>query len=467
MTALSRKLLFISSALLVCLPAAGRAQEPSPPKPDDKPAAAEPAKEERSTGLPSSLNWKFNFDAGWGGFGFGNSLYINTHDPGVSENLSDNWMEGFVRPGLSATYTLESKSEIYGKLSAVGERNYMAPPALVGSDASSFLPEDAYIGWRSGTSIAWAENAIDISAGRAPFQLGHGFLVYDGASEGGSRGGYWSGARKAFKYAAIARIRPHDNQKFEAFYLDRDELPESHTGSGLWGLNYEFAIGKDASTTLGASYLNTHAHADLKPGRAGMDVYNLRAYTAPLPNAPGLSFEFEYAAERNGDILRSNAWTGQGAYEFSKVSWKPKVTYRYAFFEGDNPATSTSEAFDPLFLGFYDWGTWWQGEIAGEYFLSNSNLASHQIRVHLVPTSKLGTGVILYDFLLDHPEAFGPEVTSNKAATEADWYTDWKVNGNFTVSFVAAFANPGTAVKQYTGRTDNFRYGMVYVAYSY
>ena len=72
----------------------------------------------------------------------------------------------------------------------------------------------------------------------------------------------------------------------------------------------------------------------------------------------------------------------QGAYEFTDVSWKPKLTYRYAFFQGDDPDTPANEAFDPLFLGFYDWGTWWQGEIAGEYFLSNSNLKSHLVRVH-------------------------------------------------------------------------------------
>ena len=49
-----------------------------------------------------------------------------------------------------------------------------------------------------------------------------------------------------------------------------------------------------------------------------------------------------------------------------------------------------NEAFDPLFLGFYDWGTWWQGEIAGEYFLSNSNLISHQVRAHVAPTEPVG-----------------------------------------------------------------------------
>ena len=72
-------------------------------------------------------------------------------------------------------------------------------------------------------------------------------------------------------------------------------------------------------------------------------------------------------------------------YEFGDVAWKPKLSYRYAFFEGDDPATATNEGFDSLIPGFYDWGTWWQGEIAGEYFLSNSNLISHQVRLHLAP----------------------------------------------------------------------------------
>jgi hypothetical protein len=44
---------------------------------------------------------------------------------------------------------------------------------------------------------------------------------------------------------------------------------------------------------------------------------------------------------------------------------------------------------------------------------------------------------------------------------------DWKVNANFTVSFLGAFANPQKAVTQATGRSKNFTYGMLYVAYSY
>jgi len=43
--------------------------------------------------------------------------------------------------------------------------------------------------------------------------------------------------------------------------------------------------------------------------RDGLDVYNARAYTSPIPAAKDLSFELEYAAERNSDLLHSDAWS--------------------------------------------------------------------------------------------------------------------------------------------------------------
>ena len=41
------------------------------------------------------------------------------------------------------------------------------------------------------------------------------------------------------------------------------------------------------------------------------------------------------------------------------------------------------------------------------------------------------------------------------------------MNRNFTVSLLLAYADPGKAVQQATGRTKNFAYGMVYVGYSF
>ena len=454
--------LLLSFAVIVAAPRPVRAQE-APPQ--QQPVDQE---QERSNGLPKPIKWTFNFDAGWGTFGFANSLYINPKDPGTNEDLSDQWFEGYVKPALSWHYTsAPSESELYGKVSAVGERTYGSVPEAFGQDVSSFGPEDLYIGWRSGKALTIGENAVDLSVGRNQYRLGHGFLVNDGASEGGSRGGYWTNARKAFELAAIGRFSPSGPHAVEMFYLDKDELPENDTGSRSWGTNYEYTIGKDKETTLGATYMKWFANPDSRPGRDGLNVFNIRAYTAPVATAPGLSFEFEYASERNADALDSNAWTLLGAYEFTDATWKPKVSYRYAFFQGDDPTTTANESFDPLFLGFYDWGTWWQGEIAGGYFLSNSNLKSHLVRAHFTPNDAIGGGLIFFKFGLDHPEALGPEVTATDVASEIDAYADWKLNGNFTISLIGAYADPGKAVQQYTGRTKNFVYGMVYVGYSF
>jgi alginate export protein len=450
-------------ALLGALLAASVVAQETPPPPTPEPTPPPAAEEARSTGLPHGIAWTFNLDVSGGSFGFANSLYANPKPEQPSGDLSDNWFESGAKPALTGVFTSSKSWQLYGKVSAVGERTFSAPPSLVGESASSFKVEDLSLGWRSGKSVGSGENVLDFTVGRTQYQLGHGFLLWDGAAEGGTRGGYWSNVRKAFEFAAIGRFKP-GHHTLEAFYLDKDDLPEADSGSRLWGANYQYAIGED--TTIGATYMKWYAHHDVKPGRDGLNVYNGRLYTAPFPKLKALSFEGEYAKEDNGDALDSYAWTAQASYQLN-TSWKPKLTYRYAFFKGDDPATPANESFDPLFLGFYDWGTWWQGEIAGEYFVSNSNLVSHQVRLHLTPSDSVGTGLFFYKFLADNAAAVGPEVTSRDVALELDWYMDWKVNKNFTFSFVAAFANPGKLVEQVYNRTKNFSYGMIYLAYSY
>src|SRR3954470_11210979 len=218
MSAMQRRLCGAMILLFALTPLLARAQDAAGQHPD-------PSQEkERSTGLPPSIKWTFNFDAGWGTFGFANSLYDNPKEPRLDENLSDQWVEGYMKPALSASYTLASSSEVYGKISAVGERTYGSMPADFGQDVSSFGPEDLSIGWRSGNAFkGLRENAVDVVVGRTQYQLGHGFLLYDGAAEGGSRGGYWTNARKAFQFAAIGRVKPGAHT-VEAFYLDKYEL---------------------------------------------------------------------------------------------------------------------------------------------------------------------------------------------------------------------------------------------------
>ena len=86
---------------------------------------------------------------------------------GVEQDLSDQWFEGYIKPALSGAYTFASSSQLYGKVSVVGERTYGSVPEPFGTDVSSFGPEDGYIGWRSGKSIgsplrAYARGACEL-----------------------------------------------------------------------------------------------------------------------------------------------------------------------------------------------------------------------------------------------------------------------------------------------------------------
>ena len=444
-------------------PARSVAQEAPAPPPPASPAE-EDARRAKDLGLPAApgLAWSFHLDATLGAFGFANSLYTNPRPGQPSGDLSDNWYEATIKPALTGTYTSPESWQVYAGLSAVGESNFSAPPAVTGGEASSFGVEDLYVGWRSGKSLGLGENALDVTIGRAQYRLGHGLLIWDGASEGGSRGGYWTNARKAFKVAAIGRFRPGPHT-FEAFYLERDELPEVKSHSRLWGLNYELALGP--ATTLGATYMKWHADSAVAPQRDGLNVYDVRVLSTPLSRVP-LSFEIEWARELNGDAFRSTGWTALVAWQCGGA-WKPRLSYRYAFFEGDDPATARREAFDPLFLGFYDWGSWFQGEIAGGYILTNSNLKSHQVRLHTSPSGSVDSGLMLWDFLFDVPAALGPTVTSDHALTELDWYLDWKINTRLSLTLVAAAADPGKGAQQAYGRTSEFVYGLIFLAYHY
>jgi len=85
----------------------------------------------------------------------------------------------------------------------------------------------------------------------------------------------------------------------------------------------------------------------------------------------------------------------------------------------------------------------------------------------VTPSESLSGGLIAYDFILDEPESFAPGVTSDDVAFELDAYVDWKINSNFTASFVFAYADPGDAIGQSFGEDKSFKYGMVYLTYAY
>lgn len=435
-------------SLLLAVSATAGAQEPgAATSPSDRPLKADLA-----------------FEAGIATFGFGNSLYTDPR-PDPSGDLGSNWQEGYFKPALSAEYALGSGA-FYGKASVVGAATFgrRNPSDLIGSNDHSFQVEDLNVGWRSGTAGGRRSDLLDVSVGRTRYTIGEGFLVWDGAGEGGSRGAYWSNARMAWDFAAIAKIRPGDAHSIEGFYLKRNDLPELEADHRLAGLNYDFRPRED--TSLGFTYLRAHARPEQAPTRDGMDVIYARA-TAAMPGARNLGFKGVYAHEQNDDLMQATAWSVLVGYRFAGLPWKPRLSYRYAFFQGDDPATARSEAFDPLFYGFSDFGTWYEGEIAGDYFLTNSNKISDQLLLRLEPGPRWDLGLIGWRFRLDEPGSFAGGVASDKLALEIDIYARWTISAHFALWGVIAQADPQEAVNEAFERTKAFRYGFLYLFYSF
>ena len=157
---------------------------------------------------------------------------------------SDRWVEGYVTPGFDYTYELGEAGRIEGSLNVVGAFTHGTDAA--GSNVGNETPTDvalnkASVGWNSGALLtdSLGEDAIDLSFGRQDFDLGSGFLIWEGATNGGDRGAYWLGPRDAFEMTGIAKLATRGFID-RAFNLQPDDDPDSDTK--LLGLDVEYAL---------------------------------------------------------------------------------------------------------------------------------------------------------------------------------------------------------------------------------
>ena len=437
---------------------------PRPPHPRTSPRKTEA----RPTGLPAGITWTFNFDAGWGTFGFANSLYDNPKEPGVDENLSDQWFEGYVKPALSATYT----TRIVERDLRQGERRRRAHLRI---GARGFRrrtsrrsgPRTLYLGWRSGNSLTIGENALDFTFGRAQYRLGHGFLLWDGAAEGGTAAATGpTRARRSSsrRSAASSPVRTRSKSSIST----RTSSTESDTRQPPVGRQLRVsrsASDHDARRDLhevvcrrrGAA--GTRRAERLQP--AGLHGADRR--TCPICRSSSSTRRSETAS-----ALDSNAWTLQGAMSSATSAGSRSSPTATRSSKATIPRPRRTRAFDPLFLGFYDWGTWWQGEIAGEYFLSNSNMISHLFRAHVTPQRSIGAGLLFFKFTLDQPQRSAPGDRRRTSRFEIDALhgLEAELPTSRSASSAPSRIREGGRSKQ-LGRTKNFAYGMVYVGYSF
>jgi hypothetical protein len=372
---------------------------------------------------------------------------------------TDSWSEFGAEVGLTWEYT-SGKSTFFAELSGVytatgGED---ASGLTIGeSDSDQASTEQAHIGWRYDDPFSGLEDdTFTLSVGRQDYLIGTGLLVVDGGSDGGENGGWYLGMRKAFQESVIASLKS-SSLVAEGFYLQNRPRRGGTQGDAV-GANLEYTF--DGGITAGTTYMVVDAKSS--PDTDSLDVWSGRLGWSGLG---GLELSGEYVIEDSSQI-DADGYYGEVAWSFSDSAWAPRISYRYADFDGDDPDTATDERFREVAYGYTDYGSWFQGEITGNYPLANGNLQSHLFRIKATPTEAWTLNLMYYDFSLNQPASLDPFVTSDDWGDEINFTADWAATDNWYLIGVLGVLFPGDAATQWVGGDDNWLYSMIYVSYS-
>ena len=430
-------------------------------------------------------------EAGFGYFGarnidFGRGNFNSTDG---NRRRSRNWFEGYLKPTVTAEYALDGLGVLYGQASAIGAFTRGEGDAVFGRSTTSYQPEnvepeDYFIGWRSDSALpSLGTDALDVSVGHQKFTIGDGFLILDGTADGWGRAAYYLAPRNAFRNTAIVRLNTSP-VRADLFHLEADVDQQLLRGNDvprtkLFGANVEWFAsepGRDDARIayqhrlryVGLTFLHVYSAEDIPTdntppfaynqasvaaNRRGLNVLAPRLGGSWVPALPGLMFYGEYAREWNNEQDRkidANAWFVEPRYEAKELPLKPALGYRFAHFSGDgNPSDGRDTSFDPLFYGTgkRGTGTWYVGEIFGQYAFFNSNVDVQQISLKVSPADPVTLGLLLYRFDLDRPRQYAG-VTARHYMNEVDGYVEWTPAGWLKITAVAAAARPGAAARQ-------------------
>lgn len=147
---------------------------------------------------------------------------------------------------------------------------------------------------------------------------------------------------------------------------------------------------------------------------------------------------------------------------FDKARWKPYLMGRYFVMPGDDPATTTNEAFDPLFYGFKDYGRWYFGNING-FSLANSNERVAFMELGFYPWSAFRVRLQGYSIDLDRPLAPG---AGRSWSDEVNLIGEWTPDKHWFVIGELGLASPRETARVALG-AETTREHCLWVGYTF
>lgn len=399
---------------------------------------------------------------------------LATHPSGAGYSA---WMEGFAAAGVYGITKIIPSINLH----LYGGVNYLASfsmgPELF-TDRSRFYGdiEEAYGGFigggRTKSGHIYRYNAL---YGRKQFVLGDGWLIINTSMNGDNRAGLQINPRWAAKHVFQAGFM-WDRLFVQLFKLEPNELPILNSRTVIEGVNLE--LGNKDKIIFGASYLNIPRsgfkyympNGDVHT-REGMQLYNLRIYKNASPSTGGLFFKVEGGYEWNPNFdMRAWAYYGEVGWTFKNSTTTPSLSYRYAFFGGDNPGTKSYNRWDALYTG----GTgeqWVQGSNMYK-MVQNSNEISHRLQLVINPVRKLQVVAQLWAFYADQKLNLGgnPALSMLKSkyyGTEVNLTLKYFRSRNWYFHLNTAYTIPGGAIRDNVNNPLDWFSLMGFVRYSF
>lgn len=360
----------------------------------------------------------------------------------ASASLSLEPRLGFEHPGGTGTF--------FGAVSAVGATTLLDGEisGQFGRSGDSRIDVDeAHVGWRN--------ESFSISIGPREFVVADGLVLGDGNFDiGAEQGQFWVAPFNAWKNAVVASFA-HGPVHGDAFWLRSDG---GFGDARLYGFNFERNVA--GRGRFGAMYI------DIYDGNAlaydGVQAWNFRALDVAVPGLPALKLYAEVVWQRGEDDDGGGAdndglgWYVETAWSLPGLPWTTILTYRHSRFSGDDLASGDNETYRSLFYGFYarEWDTFYQGEIAGEYHLFNTNQVTRFVKLRTFPRSSLALTAYYFQHDLAARNYYGTPLASRDWADEVNAGIEYFRGEEIYLYVGIAWSTPNAAARELFGDDD-------------
>jgi hypothetical protein len=367
------------------------------------------------------------------------------------------WAETSIEYGLAGAFRLgEAPATAFAEMT--GLSSSATGQDLFRSDTRTrSAVEKRYAG------VAWLDResgrSIRLASGRQNWQLYNGFLFsrFAAGSNAGPSPGLYLSPRTTYQRAHLLDLR-WGAVRAEAFDVDPTEVEAFDSGTRYLGFNLRMAdpgVWEAGLTRYQVPESNTRlalASGGSVP-RQGMRTHAIRLGWQDAV-VDGVDLLGEYASQDHRHVgWDARAWYAQIRWRMDALGWKPNLTYRRAVFSGDDPATAGQEAFDAQLSSGLD--EWVQG-VSFKKVVSNSNLATHRLRLNFGPRPERNWTIDYFRLEADQPTPSG----ARHYGDEVNLSMRWTVSPRVFVLGVAGLAWPGEVIRERSEDTAR-RWGTV------